>query len=309
MPCVVCVNRYTYGGLTAIFTGWYSLGIPDTKRKVSMNRCGGFPMKGFFDRLRETCEKKDSLLCVGLDPRIVSGKPHVRRGRAIVTETMDEDYITEVVDTNRRIIEATLPYTACYKPNIAFYEAAGPAGLVALERTLSLIPEDTPVILDAKRSDIGATAEAYAEAIFGHFGADAVTLNPYMGRDAVDPFLEYRDRGIFMLCRTSNPAAGEVQELHVSGEAFYLKVAEACVSWGEAIGLVVAGNEAEVLREIRERFPSVWLLAPGIGTQGGDAGEAVAAGRDADGLGISAGSGPRDSRSCRSRTSRTGIPR
>ena len=127
----------------------------------------------FFDSLERSCRTKESLLCVGLDPRASSAR--------------------EALEANRRLIEETSPYTACFKPNLAFYECLGPEGLRTLEETLRLIPEDTPVILDAKRGDIGSTAARYAEALFGRYRAGAVTLNPYAGRDSVAPFLDYAD--------------------------------------------------------------------------------------------------------------------
>lgn len=227
----------------------------------------------FFEALLSRCRRIDSLLCIGLDPKLPSG--------------LERDALVRTVeDESRRIVEATLPFAACYKPNIAFYEAEGPAGLEALERVLSLIPAEVPVILDTKRCDIGSTAEAYARAIFGRFGAGATTLSPYMGRDAVDPFLAYPGKAVFMLCRTSNPSAGRLQELEIDREPLFLKVADECVSWSDRIGLVVAGNEPARLETIRARHPGVWLLAPGIGAQGGDAESAAACGADREGFGI-----------------------
>lgn len=229
--------------------------------------------RAFFEALQSRCRLIDSLLCVGLDPKLPSG--------------LERDMLVRTVeDESRRIIEATLPFAACYKPNIAFYEAEGPAGIEALERVLSLIPAEVPVILDTKRCDIGSTAEAYARAIFGRLGVGATTLSPYMGRDAADPFLAYPGRAVFMLCRTSNPSAGRLQELEIDRESLFLKVADECVSWSDRIGLVVAGNEPARLEAIRVRHPEVWLLAPGIGAQGGDAESAAALGADREGFGI-----------------------
>lgn len=258
----------------------------------------------FFARLDAVVREKGSALCVGLDPRVAADDP---------------DPKTSIIASNRRLIEATAPFAACYKPNIAFYEAFGPAGLAALEESLALVPEGLPVILDAKRCDIDATAEAYARAIFGRLGADAVTLSPYMGRDAALPFLSYEGRGLFLLCRTSNPGAGAFQDLLVGGrssgagalgaasrpeltlgpellpgrsealpEPLYIRVARECLSWSkdESIGLVVAGNDLEALKAVRRAVPRAWFLAPGIGAQGGKAGPAFAAGRREDGLGI-----------------------
>ena len=231
----------------------------------------------FFLRLSDACEKKGSLLCIGLDPR---PEPPGSAG--------------ELLELNRRIIGETAEYAACYKPNIAFYEAFGPPGLEALVRTIELIPEGTPLLIDAKRNDIGSTAEAYARSLFGFYGADAVTLGSYMGKTAVEPFLAYHDRGLFVLCRTSNPGAERVQDLRVTGspgsvddgEMLYERVARECAAWGPEVGLVVAGNDPEALKRIRGLLPDIWILAPGIGAQGGTVEAALRAGMRADGLGI-----------------------
>jgi uridine monophosphate synthetase len=185
-----------------------------------------------------------------------------------------------------RIIEATHPYVACYKPNSAFYEAFGPAGLEALRTTLAAIPSEIPVILDVKRGDIDSTAKAYADAAFGFYGVDAVTLSPYMGKDSIQPFLEWPDRGVFVLCKTSNPGAPLFQDIEVSAQPFYAKIARESVSWSDRVGLVVAGNSPEALRNVRAASPKAWFLVPGIGTQGGNAEEAVLAGSRPDGRGL-----------------------
>ncbi|MFP4365279.1 MAG: orotidine-5'-phosphate decarboxylase [Spirochaetia bacterium] len=227
----------------------------------------------FIKKITKRWEDKHTLLCVGLDPRL--------------GELEDKDVFKTILSWSKEIIEETKEYTACYKPNIAFYEQYGPDGLAALEETLKRIPDEIAVLIDAKRSDIGATAQAYAEAIFGRLDADAVTLSPYMGRDAVDPFLCYEDRFIFMLARTSNPTATQVQlQKMEDGTPLYLKMSEIASSWDSRIGLVVAANLPDVLRELRAKFPKVWFLAPGIGAQGGGMEEAVAAGCSLEGLGI-----------------------
>ena len=226
----------------------------------------------FFLRLSTSCRKSKSLLCVGLDPR-----------------TGDSDDPARAIrEANRRVIEATLPYAAAYKPNIAFYECHGPAGLEALLYTLDLIPDDVPVIIDAKRNDIGATAEAYAEGMFGFFGADAVTLNAYMGKDSIDPFLAYTDKGCFLLCKTSNAGGDDFQSLEVSNRRtpLYIEVARRASGWSPNIGLIVAGNDPDALAAVRKDLPDVWILAPGIGAQGGTIEEAITAGMRDDGLGI-----------------------
>jgi uridine monophosphate synthetase len=227
---------------------------------------------GFFDRLEAVCRERGSLLCVGLDPEI----PECDDPRGAILEKNDA------------LIRACAEFAAAFKPNVAFYEAWGSQGYAALEETMNLVPEGIPVILDAKRCDIGNTAQAYASAIFGRLGADAVTLSPYMGRDAAEPFMAYHGRGIFMLARTSNPGARAIQDMTLagSGEPVYLGTARECLGWGEDIGLVVAGNDYDALARVRAAAPRAWFLAPGLGAQGGQADKAMAAGRRADGLGV-----------------------
>ena len=229
----------------------------------------------FFSKLEDRIRTKNTLLCIGLDPRVPEGS----------------DPYEFITARNRTVIEETAEYTACYKPNIAFYEAFGIPGMKALEETMKMIPDDIPVIIDAKRNDIGATAEAYTKAIFNVLGSDAVTLNPYMGLTSARPWLEYRDKGYFMLCRTSNPGAADIQELIVTGPSgektpLFLHLAKLISSWSGRIGLVVGGNDPASLKKVRELLPDVWLLAPGIGTQGGSIEEAITAGIRADGTGI-----------------------
>ena len=237
----------------------------------------------FFEKLESTCREKQSLLCVGLDPRFEHGD--AKRAARLALKR------------NREVIEQTLPYAACYKPNIAFYEAYGPAGLEALQATLDLIPEGMPVILDAKRNDIGQTATAYARAIFEHYGVDAVTLNPYLGRESIRPFLAYEGKGLFLLCRTSNPESGDLQSLevrprHIGGEAgggscpLYLEIAREVCSWSPDIGLVIGATDPAALEAVRDQRPEAWILCPGIGAQGGNMQAAIRAGLRADGSGL-----------------------
>ncbi len=231
----------------------------------------------FFERIEEQAKSKGTSLCIGLDPYF-SREERATRG--------DEACLEAAIAMNLRVIDATHAYAACYKPNIAFYEAFGPAGMAVLKRTLGAIPEGIPVILDAKRGDIDSTARAYADALFGELGADAVTLSPYMGKDTVEPFLAWEKKGVFILCRTSNPGAGTFQDLSVAGEPLYLRVAREASSWSDRVGLVVAGNDAEALARARAAAPRAWFLAPGIGAQGGKADEAMRAGARDDGAGI-----------------------
>ncbi|MDA3851588.1 MAG: orotidine-5'-phosphate decarboxylase [Spirochaetaceae bacterium] len=234
-------------------------------------------MSTFFEKLEERSRAINSLLCVGLDPDI-----HVVPG---------ESAYDKLLENTMRIVEATKDYALCFKPNAAFFEAHGSVGYKALEDLIEAIPQDIPVLLDSKRNDIGNTAAAYAQSIFGLLDVEATTLSPYMGRDAVDPFLKWEDKGLFLLCRTTNPGAPAVQDLQVdladgSRGELYLQMAAECTSWSKNIGLVVAGNDLEALRRVRSICPDTWFLSPGIGSQGGNMDEAVAAGQRSDGLGI-----------------------
>lgn len=214
----------------------------------------------FIAKLTAATRKNSSLLCVGLDP--------------------DQKRIPEgvsVPDFNQAIIEATADLVCAYKINFAFYEALGDDGINILKQTRSFVPDDIPVIGDAKRGDIGNTAKAYAQAIFDHFGFDATTVNPYLGYDSLEPFLQYRDRGIFILCRTSNAGAVDFQSLNAEiGDNKHLPlfqvVARKASEWNRYgnIGLVVGATYPEELKIIREQHPDMPLLIPGIGAQGGD---------------------------------------
>lgn len=226
-----------------------------------------------FEALAARASAIDSALCVGLDPRIAPGGSEPT---AAIVEA--------IVAANKRIIAATAPYTLCYKPNIAFYEQHGAAGHAALVETLALIPDDIPVILDAKRGDIGATATAYAAACAA-FAVDAVTVSPYMGSDSIAPFTD-AGLAVFVLCRTSNPGGAELQERAIDGEPLYSTVARLTAGWPGDVGLVVGGNDVAALRAVRAVRPDAWILAPGIGVQGGSMEEAAAAGLRADGLGL-----------------------
>ncbi len=233
--------------------------------------------KDFFSALSEAVGKKHTLLCVGLDPPINADRA-------------TKDIYSELRRYAERIVTATSPYTACYKPNIAFYEARGSEGIRALRDIIADMPDGVPVILDAKRGDIGNTAAAYAVSVFDYLGAHAVTLSPYLGRRSLLPFIERRDRGVFVLCRTSNPEAEWLQEQTVETEQgptpLYARLAEEAVSWGPNVGLVVAGNLPEALSRIRARLPECWFLAPGIGAQGGTVSGALRAGLRKDGMGM-----------------------
>lgn len=174
------------------------------------------------------------------------------------------------------LIEATKPVAAAYKPNAAFFEVFGAAGWTALEDVCKAVPKEIPVVLDAKRGDIGNTAQAYAEAAYAI--ADIVTVSPYMGTDSVAPFLRDPTKGVFALCKTSNPGSNDLQTLElVKGGPLYVHVAALAASWGPNVGLVVGATDSVALRAVRAECPDVWLLAPGLGAQGGDMLQAVSA--------------------------------
>ena len=222
----------------------------------------------FRDKLAAAARRNGSLLCVGLDPQ------------------PDRLPVPDVLAFTRAIIEATSDLVCAFKPQSAFFEALGADGWGILRQTIAAAPDDIPVILDVKRGDIAHTAEAYAEACFERLDADAVTLSPYLGADAVAPFLTRPERGAFVLCRTSNPGGADLQELQVEGEPLFLRVAELARDWGAAqdnVGLVVGATYPRELAAVRSRCPDLPILMPGIGAQGGDLEAAVQAGRDGQG--------------------------
>ncbi len=226
----------------------------------------------FIDKLAAAARKNRSLLCVGLDP-----------DPALMPEKVG------IFEFNRAIIEATADLVCAYKPNFAFYEALGTEGLDALKRTVDYVPENIPVIGDAKRGDIGNTAKAYARAIFDYFNFDATTVSPYLGFDSIEPFLQYHDKGVFILCRTSNAGASDFQSLRCEVEnetrPLFEIVAFRASQWNTHgnIGLAVGATYPEELRIIRQRHPDMPLLIPGIGAQGGDLALTVRYGVDAHG--------------------------
>jgi orotidine-5'-phosphate decarboxylase len=222
----------------------------------------------FVDKLLSAGRRNKSLLCIGLDPDVT---------------LMPK---AGIFDFNKAIIDATADLACAYKPNLAFYEALGIDGLKVLQKTIEHIPDFIPVIGDGKRGDIGNTARAYAKALFETFGFDAATVNPYLGYDSVQPFLEYEDKGIFILCRTSNPGAVDFQSLiDVQGTPLYEAVARKAREWDihGNIGLVVGATYPDELKAIRQLCPEMPLLIPGIGAQGGDLTSAVKNGIDARG--------------------------
>ena len=233
-------------------------------------------MTSFIDKLRARVTASDSLLCVGLDP-----SPAMLAGE-------EKTPARAALALNRRTIAATKDLACAYKPNIAFYEALGLPGFGVLTETLAMIPDDIPVILDAKRGDVGSTSEGYARFVFDVLGVDAVTVNPYLGGDALAPFLAHADKGIFILCRTSNPGARDLQDLNSDGAPLYQRVAQLAQTWNRAgnVGLVMGATYPSEIAWARRSFPGMWFLLPGIGAQGGDLESAVVAGLDAAGEGI-----------------------
>ncbi len=232
----------------------------------------------FIGRLYAAARRNDSLLCVGLDPEPEKFPEHIRALPQAVFEF------------NRRIIDATAGYACCFKPQFAHYAALGAEDqLLATIRYIHEKYPYLPVILDSKRGDIGSTAARYAQESFGRYEADAVTVNPYLGFDSVEPFLKWSDRGVILLCRTSNPGARDFQDLVSDGRTLYMHVAERVAGQWNANGqcmLVIGATYPKELAEVRARVGEVPFLVPGVGAQGGDVAAAVRAGRTADGLGM-----------------------
>ena len=222
----------------------------------------------FADKLLAASRRNKSLLCVGLDPD---------------PELMPQMGLLEF---NKAIIDNTADLVCAYKPNLAFYEALGIGGLEVLQKTIEYIPDNVPIIGDAKRGDIGNTAKAYAKALFVIFGFDAATVSPYLGFDSVEPFIQYNEKGVFILCRTSNPGAVDFQNLvDAQGIPLYEAVARKAREWNVHgnIGLVVGATYTEELKAIRQLCPEMPILIPGIGAQGGDLESTVRCGIDAQG--------------------------
>jgi uridine monophosphate synthetase len=231
-------------------------------------------VKPFFQRLKERAEGANSLLCVGLDPH---------------PDLLPEHTADAVYRFCLRLIKATSDAACAFKPNSAFFEAMGPEGMEALKKVIAAVPEGIPVILDAKRGDIASTARAYADAAFHVLGADAVTANPFLGRDSLEPLLEDDRFGVFMLCKTSNPSADEIQGRTVEGgEPLFIHLAQLAMGWHhpQNLGLVVGATDPLALEAVRSVAPDLWILAPGVGTQGGDLEAALRAGLGPDGLGM-----------------------
>ena len=237
-------------------------------------------MNPILQKYEKRADAIQSLLCVGLDP-VLSQIPE---------RFLSADY--PFYEFNRWIIDETAEYSAAYKPNIAFYEAKGAKGLTELELTIDYLRSNYPEIVticDAKRGDNGNTNKGYVEAIFDHMNFDAVTLHSYLGREALAPFLDRRDKACIILCRTSNPGAGELQDIESSGTPLWQTVADRVANHWDVDGncmLVVGATYPDEMRQIRTIAPRTTFLVPGIGAQGGDIATVLSAGLNAAGRGL-----------------------
>lgn len=255
-------------------------------------------METFFTFLEKRVDDCSSLLCVGLDPHI---------------SDLKEPTAASALDFCLTLIKQTAPYAAAFKPNAAFFEVFGAEGWTALKQVIEAIDAESkrlgsmiPVVLDAKRGDISSTAEAYAKSAFESLGAHCITLSPYLGKDSIDPFIQNSEKGVFLLCKTSNSGSGDLQDVLVLDEEerrkikedalfplssfipLHIKVARLAQSWNAKnnIGLVVGATHLDAMKRIRAVAPDLWFLAPGVGAQGGDLESAMKAGLRKDGKGM-----------------------
>jgi orotidine-5'-phosphate decarboxylase len=235
-------------------------------------------MTSFMEMLHARWAEADTLVCVGLDPEPAKFPAHLQG---------DPDVVFTFL---REIVDATADLACAFKPQIAHFSALGAE--VTLQRLIRHIHDEhpgVPVILDAKRGDIGSTAERYAVEAFDRYGADAVTLNPYLGRDSVQPFLDRADKGVVLLCRTSNPGAKDFQDLDCGGRPLYQRVAETIAGDWNGNGnclLVVGATWPQELATVRGLVGDMPFLVPGVGAQGGDVAAVLANGRASDGMGL-----------------------
>lgn len=238
-------------------------------------------MESFFTFLEKRVDDCSSLLCVGLDP-------HLPDLKAPTAEAALDFCLT--------LVKQTAPYAAAFKPNVAFFEVFGAEGWSALKQVVDAVQAESlrlgsliPVVLDAKRGDIASTAEAYAKSAFEHLGAHCITLNPYLGKDSIDPFIQNSEKGVFLLCKTSNEGSGDLQDIQLAtGESLYIHVAKLAQAWNvkNNIGLVVGATHPEAMAKVRAAAPDFWFLSPGVGAQGGELESALKAGLRKDGKGI-----------------------
>lgn len=227
----------------------------------------------FSKKLQNIIAKNNSLVCVGLDPE----QDKLPQG-------------TSQFEFNKNIIDQTHDLVCAYKPNIAFYEGAGIEGLQSLRDTINYLKKqypEIPIILDAKRADIGNTAKMYAKSAFDVYGADAVTVYPHLGLDSIEPFLFYKNKLTILLFKTSNPDSGTFQNIEIGGIPYYLKVAQTVKSWNRKnIGIFVGATYPQEMAKLREIFPDSVFLSAGIGAQDADIEATVKAGVDKNGTGI-----------------------
>jgi uridine monophosphate synthetase len=242
-------------------------------------------MESFFSFLERRVDDCSSLLCVGLDPHI---------------DDLAAPTAASALEFCLRLVKATSQYAAAFKPNAAFFEAHGAEGWTALKAVIDAIHAESlrlgshiPVVLDAKRGDIASTAAAYARSAFELLGADAITLSPYLGKDSIEPFTRDREKGAFLLCKTSNPGAGDFQDLYIEGGGapavpLHMRVAQLAARWNtqDNIGLVVGATYPETLSRVRAVAPRLWILVPGVGAQAGDLDAVLRAGLRPDGKGV-----------------------
>ena len=244
-------------------------------------------MESFFSFLEKRVDDCSSLLCVGLDPHV---------------SDLKEPTAASALDFCLNLVKQTAPFAAAFKPNAAFFEVFGAEGWTALKQVIEAIDYESkrlgsliPVILDAKRGDIASTAEAYAKSAFETLGAHCITLSPYLGKDSVDPFIQQSEKGVFLLCKTSNPGSGDLQDLTIitqdgslNNVYLYEYIAYLADTWNTKnnIGLVVGATHLDAMQRIRFLVPNMWFLAPGVGAQGGELEAALKAGLRKDGKGM-----------------------
>jgi uridine monophosphate synthetase len=243
-------------------------------------------METFFSFLEKRVDDSSSLLCVGLDPHV---------------NDLADPTPASALDFCLNLVKQTAPYAAAFKPNAAFFEVFGADGWTVLKQVIDAIHAESnrlgskiPIILDAKRGDIASTAEAYAASAFENLGVDCITLSPYLGRDSIEPFIGNPEKGVFLLCKTSNAGSMDLQNLLVLPPAadnpgpLYIYVAHLAAQWNVSnnIGIVVGATHPQIMSNIRAAVPDLWFLAPGVGTQGGELESTLKSGLRADGKGI-----------------------
>jgi uridine monophosphate synthetase len=243
-------------------------------------------MESFFTFLEKRVDDCSSLLCIGLDPHV---------------NDLPAPNAASALDFCLNLVKQTAPYAAAFKPNAAFFEVFGADGWTALRQVIEAINEESnrlgsriPIILDAKRGDIASTAEAYAKSAFENLGVDCITLNPYLGKDSIEPFIQNPEKGVFLLCKTSNAGSMDLQNLLVlplgsdSPMPLYNYVAHIAQEWNvnNNIGIVVGATHPQIMSSIRASVPDMWFLAPGIGAQGGELELALKSGLRTDGKGM-----------------------